>query len=77
MNIVAERGAKAFREGRREHSGLVSAVDHSLHEVPQLLRRELIAIDVGGQPAGAIDDDGMKGMSEQALGRQEWRPRFQ
>ena len=35
---------------------------HGFHQVTQLLRRELVALEVRSQLAASIDDDGMQGM---------------
>ena len=35
---------------------------HGFHQVTQLLGRELVALEVRGQFATSIDDDGMQGM---------------
>ena len=46
---------------------LIFSTQHGLHQIAQLLRREFVALDIGGEASLAVDQDGVEGMHQQSF----------
>lgn len=51
----------------QEISGLLIALCHILDQVAQLLGSEIVAFEIGYQPAATADDHGVKGMHKKCF----------